>query len=1065
MPRLHHFVLTNDKGQKVYGTCLTVCDEYHAEKNSPWYRQDLVSDSPQGVEVSVSDQTTTLYLPRCLCILSAYPYVTAFREYLAQLFRLATSTNCMNAPIERYIMNLCDEIPAPPPGAFEVQVKILDSVIRFWSPPAKLPIAYVSLPYQTLFDCLDVENILHLWYCLTMERKVLLVSSQYTLLTVCSEILCSLLYPMKWSHLYVPLLPRFLSPMLDAPVPYLCGVTRDNWLHVQQFVSEETIVVDLDRNSVMFGEKTEPLPAVPGKKWLKLKNSLEDVADHLFWKTRGLKSEYIQFRKNKLNSWNFKRVARERGETRWNEKLETFDQAYNLQFTPDSENLNDAVLEQERNQWDRLQESFLRFFVALLKDYRGFLHTPDADSPQSPEIGSNEWVQWSKRRWFDRDGFLASQKPEYAPYLSQLCMTQQFDDFITKRLYSPEMPDIIFFDQSIDAKNNRSRMRFKKVETPFLHSAKAHKVLKSFLAVEPNASDLPSEAPFMYKNWPDTFEPSLFCKPRPIPRIITAEFDRQAAIVSQAASFRSPRFDDQGASVIEEHPELLDFYGTDYDDSPEGMAYTVHFFLYCAVIGREWQQYQQKRRTSLVVIDEGDEGEHALPGARRDSIEVLPHSSLIPVGVSDNLCDPCPAAAVDDSVNYVENRNPCAKYADEINAQAKVAREAISSFPSHSIDSLQGPQNSLLDNEETFADYEEAKDVALAQLELAFDTLESMESRGLLADPDIFRSLMQASGRCGDTKRALELIEKMKRDGLAADTSVLSCFMEAFAHDIGAESVEPSIEDDFILGRQRSDAYSTFLKKKLEGVCAGSTSSTMITGVLSSSEEESCASEAFSDAGSEGSFLSSSSSKQPVNLFEWLTPHKKPRRIKRKKKMKKVRRKSSMMAPVPVSDRLVKQLVLGESLLDFLYPDLKIDTSEDACPKCCELMGEVDIVLGWQPCEFQDYTTKCRQCSHRFIPKFCVSSSSPKFIGSQGPGTPLFCRFLSPWVLRKELNHIAQEENGVDLLLDPQWRSGCDMNATLWWNLVAMFQRYQLPFSFLLQGSFQNRLISPVPQD
>jgi hypothetical protein len=221
MPCAHHFVMTNDKGRKVYGTCLTIYEEYHPPENTPWAQspENLYPTTvgETGIEVSVNSQGNRLYIPRCLCILSIWPYVTAFREYLAQLYRLATSTDCMKAPIERYVMNLCMEIPAPPPGSFEVKISILDSVIRFWSPPAKLPIAYVALPYQTLFDCLDIENILHLWYCLTMERKVLLVSSQNSILTVCSEILCSLLYPMKWSHLYVPLLPKFLCPILDAP--------------------------------------------------------------------------------------------------------------------------------------------------------------------------------------------------------------------------------------------------------------------------------------------------------------------------------------------------------------------------------------------------------------------------------------------------------------------------------------------------------------------------------------------------------------------------------------------------------------------------------------------------------------------------------------------------------------------------------------------------------------------------------------------------------------------------------------------------------------------------------
>jgi hypothetical protein len=237
MPSVHHFVLTNDRGKKVYGTCLTIHEEYHPAKNTPWENTEKIHSATvgeAGIEVSVNPEPTTLYVPRCLCILSIWPYMTAFREYLAQLYRLATGTDCMKAPIERYILNICLEIPAPPPGAFEVQMNILDSVIRFWSPPAKLPIAYVALPYQILFDCLDVENILHLWYCLTMERKVLLVSSQHSILTVCSEILCSLLYPMKWSHLYVPLLPKFLCPILDAPgkfmivkksPPFSCGVS------------------------------------------------------------------------------------------------------------------------------------------------------------------------------------------------------------------------------------------------------------------------------------------------------------------------------------------------------------------------------------------------------------------------------------------------------------------------------------------------------------------------------------------------------------------------------------------------------------------------------------------------------------------------------------------------------------------------------------------------------------------------------------------------------------------------------------------------------------------------
>ena len=175
LPQVHHFVLTNEYGQKVYGTCLTVFEEY--EPDGPWKTQAMTLEGTNGIELAVDERGKFLYLPKVLCILSTWPYLTAMREYLAQLYRLATSTNIMTEPIERYIVNICCEIPAPPPGAYEVQVNILDSTIRFWAPPARLPIAYVALPYQILFECLDIHNILSVWTAMILERKILLLSS------------------------------------------------------------------------------------------------------------------------------------------------------------------------------------------------------------------------------------------------------------------------------------------------------------------------------------------------------------------------------------------------------------------------------------------------------------------------------------------------------------------------------------------------------------------------------------------------------------------------------------------------------------------------------------------------------------------------------------------------------------------------------------------------------------------------------------------------------------------------------------------------------------------------
>lgn len=205
--------------------------------------------------------------------------LSAFRTYLAQLYRLATwSPAEMVAPLERYVQNICDEVPAPPPGSFEVTLELLGRPIRFWAPPADQPIAYVGLPYRALFECLDVRNVLLVWRALAGERKVLLVSARTSLLAVVAEVLCSALFPMRWAHLYVPCLPRALTPMLDAPVPYLCGIDRGLLPRAAADLSDEAVVVDLDRNAVALGPRTPALPCLPPRRRLKLEASLEKHA-------------------------------------------------------------------------------------------------------------------------------------------------------------------------------------------------------------------------------------------------------------------------------------------------------------------------------------------------------------------------------------------------------------------------------------------------------------------------------------------------------------------------------------------------------------------------------------------------------------------------------------------------------------------------------------------------------------------------------------------------------------------------------------------------------------------
>ena len=143
--------------------------------------------------------------------------------------------------------NFVREVPAPPPGRAEVQYTIGHESLSFECPPANRPGAWTKLPFEALFETLDVDNVLKLWTCALLERQILVHSSQLSLLTPACEVLTrsvptrpspsqhrsrahnprpllrSLLYPFQWQHVYIPVLPTPLVGVLNAPMPFLIG--------------------------------------------------------------------------------------------------------------------------------------------------------------------------------------------------------------------------------------------------------------------------------------------------------------------------------------------------------------------------------------------------------------------------------------------------------------------------------------------------------------------------------------------------------------------------------------------------------------------------------------------------------------------------------------------------------------------------------------------------------------------------------------------------------------------------------------------------------------------------
>jgi hypothetical protein len=787
--------------------------------------------------------------------------------------------------------------------------------------------------------------------------------------------------------------------MEDAPMPYLCGISRENLAHAVGDISDETIVVDLDQNLITMGHNTVPFPPLPLKRRSKLEKILQQNVGDVFWEARGLKRDEIVGQDGEiLQSNDLTRTA----DRVWKERLRGYDDVFNLAFTPDSETILNGESrgtfadgkggEFQQSSWDSVQEAFLRFNVTMLRDYKKFITVHNGN------------------KTFKTKEFIASQRSDHRFFLREFCATQQFDCFLTKKMYEPGAPDILFFDQSITAKKNRSKMTLKKKETPFLMSAKAHKGLRSVEVPQPkdepiSGSNLMDQIyaatqkkkSFMYKNWPDKFDATLFTNPRPIPPAIAAEFAR---IDNVSKMFGNAKSDADDA----------DFRPGKSHASIEVATFTVFFMVYCKIVGAKFELLRNLYN------------------------ETQPRSDLIASRIQKSVeTEIRESAANSGSADYCGRTNLCSRGSTV--SQTTITDETMVILqPLHNVPSPMN-QNSRVD-----ADIEAAQLIANRQLDLAFSVMETISLRSLPSDQDALKALMEACGRCGSTSRATQLITMMKEQYLPVDSEIYSNYLTTFsvANEINPdEPIKSPLTNVPLRVFDPSVIKVDATKPKWFGRPRKTNHSRLANSEHSISNEASQSETSSTKSESSG-------------------PHRKDSRRTPPSQKRLHQNKRNRLLTTDVIER---NLIMGECLLnDDLYSGIEIEDKGDSCPKCSAFLSSEQLMMGWTFCSFSEYRTKCLHCKNEFIPRFVVKSNSADFIGSQGPGSQLYCEFFSPWVIRRELYLATNGGDDMDAILDPRKRIGNDFNTKLWWNMIVLFRKQKLPFTFLLQGFFPGNL-------
>ena len=227
-PQFHSYIITREDGSRTYGFALTFFEEvtskqicsamqtlYHMH-NAEQYDILHTPTSPPGLEElrrphisqtrpvlhaapaisrlqrfnSYDISRDTLYVSKCICLITPMAFPQACRKVLKQLHQAVSSPLPPPLPLDSFIYNILYEVPLPPSGRSLKFSGVYGPIVCQRPSTSELPL--FDFPIGEVIHLLGVENVLQLFTCALLEMQILLYSQRKSLLLLHSMFSCSL---------------------------------------------------------------------------------------------------------------------------------------------------------------------------------------------------------------------------------------------------------------------------------------------------------------------------------------------------------------------------------------------------------------------------------------------------------------------------------------------------------------------------------------------------------------------------------------------------------------------------------------------------------------------------------------------------------------------------------------------------------------------------------------------------------------------------------------------------------------------------------------------------------
>ena len=260
-PKCFNFVLTDELGERTYGSVFIFLEEISISLR-------------ESFKPSYDPPDKTMFCQKAICVLSKYPFYYNCLLFLKEIYNISHPESSGNIPIERAICTFVDSL----------YLQSYDKILRFNINNRNLD--FYRIPnygklwdtndkyLETLFRLLSYEKIITAWEGLLLEKKLYLVCSSKAVLSHIAHALINLLFPFKWIHVYVPILPEKLRLFIESPVPLIIGIS----FHIEiNELPSDSLILNINKNCFEnYKEKIPPLPPKLNKILMTKLNKLKE---------------------------------------------------------------------------------------------------------------------------------------------------------------------------------------------------------------------------------------------------------------------------------------------------------------------------------------------------------------------------------------------------------------------------------------------------------------------------------------------------------------------------------------------------------------------------------------------------------------------------------------------------------------------------------------------------------------------------------------------------------------------------------------------------------------------